>query len=76
MSVPLFAPLVIFQLQVRDGGLEVVHQLVLALLLGRELFQVLQGRDDLLHQLGHMFRAVAVDQELELLACQETRWKS
>ena len=49
MSVPLFAPLVIFQLQVRDGGLEVVHQLVLALLLGRELFQVLQGRDDLLH---------------------------
>ena len=34
VSVPLFAPLVIFQLQVRDGGLEVVHQLVLALLLG------------------------------------------
>ena len=74
VSMPLFAPLVILQLQMGYGRLEGVHQLVLALLLGRELLEMLQRRDDLLHQLGHMVRTVAVYQELKLLACREKRF--
>ena len=67
--LPFLVLLLVLQLHVLDGGLELVHGVGLRVGLGREALQVLQGGDDLLHEGAHVIRAVAVDDVLEFLAC-------
>ena len=71
VPLPLLNLLGLLQLEVRHRLLQALYRVFLRVGRRRELLQVFQRRDHLLHEFRHVLGAVAVDQALELFA-----WKS
>ena len=71
VPLPLLDLLGLLQLEVRHRPLQTLDRVPLRVGRRGELLQMFQRRDHLLHELRHVFGAVAVDQALELFA-----WKS